>query len=80
MSKASKTAALGNRVRVKAYKVGKKQVIVWQYVNGHLNGMYYVSCSLYPEFNELCRSEDLAIERAVNIVSFHYRQLEISWG
>lgn len=79
MSKLSKTAAVGNRVRMKAYKVEKNQVIIWQYVKGDLNGMYYVSCPLYPEFNKLYRREDLAIKRAENIVNFHCRQLEITW-
>ena len=79
MKKSSKAAALGSRARVKAYQVGRKKVIVWRYTDGRLNGFYYVSCSLYPEFNVLCATEDVAIRRAENIVSFHNRQLEIGW-
>lgn len=77
MNKSSKTVALGNRKRVKAYQVGRKKVIIWMYVTGHLNGLYYVSSSLYPEFNKLYQTEDEAIKRAENIVSFHNRQLEM---
>lgn len=77
MSKTNKTVELGNRERVKAYPVGRKKAIVWRYVTGHLNGMYYVSCSLYPEFNKVFQTEDEATKRAENIVSFHNRQLEM---
>lgn len=80
MKKLRKAAALGSRARVKDYQVGRKKVIVWRYTDGRLNGLYYVSCSLYPEFNILCTTEDDAIRRAENIISFHKRQLEIDWA
>lgn len=77
MKKSNKTVALGNREKVKAYQVGRKKVTVWRYVTGRLNGMYYVSCALYPEFNKIYQTEDDATKRAENVVSFHNRQLEL---
>lgn len=80
MSKLSKTVTLGNREKVKTYQVRRKKAIVWMYVTGPFKGMYYVSCSLYPEFNKLYQTEELATKRAENIVSFHNRQLEMEVG
>lgn len=77
MRKTSKTAEVGARKRVKHYQVGSKKVIVWHYLRGCLKGMYSVTCALYPELNKLCQTEEQAIARAENIVSFHNRQLEL---
>lgn len=77
MRKTSRTAELGTRKRVKTYQVGSKRVIIWHYLNGRLHGLYHVTCVLYPEFSKLCQTEEQAIARAENIVSFHNRQLKL---
>ena len=40
-------------------------------------GWYYVTCMLYPEFCKFFQTEELAIQRAERIISFHKRQLEL---
>ena len=77
MRKSRRTATLGSRERVKTYQVGKKKVIIWKYASGPLMGWYFVTCALYPEFTKLFQTEELAIQRAERIVSFHNRQLEL---
>lgn len=77
MKKSSRRATLGSREKVKTYQVGNKKVIIWRYADGPLMGWYYVSCSLYQEFAKLYQTEEAAIKRAENIVSFHNRQLEL---
>lgn len=77
MKKTSRTAEYGNRERVKTYQVGRKKVVIWHYYNGRLRGLYEVKCALYPEFSKLYQTEEEAIKRAENTVSFHKRQLEL---
>ena len=77
MKKSRRTATLGHREKVKTYQVGNKQVIVWKYADGPLMGWYMVTCVLYPELAKLFQTEELAIKRAENIVSFHNRQLKL---
>ena len=77
MRKSRRTATIGCREMVKTYQVGKKRVVVWKYADGPLMGWYFVTCALYPEFAKLFQTEELAIQRAEHIVSFHNRQLEM---
>lgn len=77
MKKSRRTATLGHREKVKTYQVGNKQVIVWRYADGPLMGWYSVTCVLYPELARLFQTEELAIKKAENIVSFHNRQLKL---
>lgn len=77
MRKSRRVATLGRRERVKTYQVGKKKIVVWKYADGPLMGWYYVSCVLYPELAKLFQTEELALQRAERIVSFHNRQLEL---
>lgn len=77
MKKSCRTVTLGRRERVKTYQVGRKKAIIWKYAEGPMCGWYYVTCVLYPEFCKLYQTEELAIQRAERIVSFHNRQLEM---
>lgn len=63
------------RERVISYPVGNKSVCVWLYLAGEYRGMYWVSCSLYPELGGLFLEQAKAIQRVERIVSYHNRQL-----
>ncbi|MBQ2659710.1 hypothetical protein IJF85_01905, partial [Candidatus Saccharibacteria bacterium] len=77
MKKSRRRVTLGTREKVRTYQVGNKQVIIWRYVDGPLMGWYSVTRGLYPEFAKLFQTEESAIKRAEDIVSFHNRQLEL---
>lgn len=62
-----------------SYPVGNKKVCVWLYLAGEYRGIYWVSCSLYPELGGLFFEYAKAMQRAEKIVLYHNRQLEFSF-
>lgn len=80
MTKQVKVKALQVRKRECRFPLGRKSVVVWHYISGRYKMMYQVCCSLYPEFGGMFFEREKAIQRAHAIVSFYYRQLELTWG
>ena len=79
MNERVRVKAIRERERVCRYPVGRRSVVVWHYINGPLDGLYLVNCSLYPDLGGMFFELEKATLRAQRIVSYHCRQLKLQF-
>lgn len=77
MAKINALNALGEKERKLVLPLGRKRIMVYEFVTGKAIGLGMVQCSLYPNLGGVFPNLEKAIERAHRIKNFHERQLDI---